>query len=206
MVTAIIDISAQVSPKMVVWDDDSPPVIERVSSIAAGDGYNLSRLVLGTHTGTHVDAPLHFIDGGEAVESLPLGALIGPVLVVDARSAEEIEAAIVEREVPAQTERVIFATRNSDLWDREGFTNDFVAISAAAASLLAERGVRLVGIDYLSVGSPETHRALLSSGVVLLEGLDLRGVAAGSYELVCLPLDVVGSDGAPARAALVSSR
>jgi len=200
-----IDISVPVRSGMIVWGDDPAPVIERVSSIAAGDGYNLSRLVLSAHTGTHVDAPLHFIDGGSSTESLSLEALIGPVLVVDARSAaEEIDAETVEREVAAGTERVIFATRNSGLWDADGFTSDFVGISPAAASLLSERGARLVGIDYLSVGSPETHRKLLSAGVVVLEGLDLSGVEAGAYRLVCLPLDIVGSDGAPARAILIS--
>jgi arylformamidase len=202
---AIIDISVPVRPGMIVWDDEAAPVVERVSSIAGGDGYNLSRLVLGAHTGTHVDAPLHFIEGGASVEHLPLEALIGPALIVDARSvAEEIDAETVEREVVTGTERVIFATRNSQLWDRDGFTNDFVGVSPAAAALLVERGVRLVGIDYLSVGAPETHRKLLSDGVVLLEGLDLRGVEAGDYRLVCLPLDIVGSDGAPARAVLIS--
>jgi arylformamidase len=202
---ATIDISVPVRPGMIVWDDESAPVVERVSSIAAGDGYNLSRLVLGAHTGTHVDAPLHFIDGGASAERLPLEVLIGPVLVVDARSvAEEIDVETVEREVAAGTERVIFATRNSQLWDADGFRSDFVGISPPAASLLLERGARLVGIDYLSVGSPETHRKLLSDGVVVLEGLDLREVEAGSYRLVCLPLDIVGSDGAPARAVLIS--
>ena len=199
----IIDISVPVRPGMIVWDDEAAPVVERVSSIAGGDGYNLSRLVLGAHTGTHVDAPLHFIEGGASAERLPLEALIGPALIVDARSAsEEIDVETVEREVPAGTERVIFATRNSELWDRCSFTSDFVGVSPPAASLLIERGVRLVGIDYLSVGSPETHRTLLSDGVVLLEGLDLRGVEAGAYRLVSLPLDIVGSDGAPARAVL----
>lgn len=202
---ATVDISVPVRPGMIVWGDDSAPVVERVSSIAAGDGYNLSRLVLGAHTGTHIDAPLHFIDGGASTEHLPLEPLIGPALVVDSRSlSEEIDAETIEREVAAGTERVIFATRNSELWDADGFTSDFVGISPAAASLLLERGARLVGIDYLSVGSPETHRKLLSDGVVVLEGLDLRGVEAGAYRLVCLPLEIVGSDGAPARAVLIS--
>jgi arylformamidase len=199
----IIDISVPLRPGMIVWDDDPAPIIERVSSIEGGDGYNLSRLVFGVHTGTHVDAPLHFIEGGASAERLPLEALIGPALVVDARAAsKEIDVETVAREVAVGTERVIFATRNSELWDGDGFTSDFVGVSPAAASLLVERGARLVGIDYLSVGSPETHRKLLSDGAVLLEGLDLRGVEAGSYRLVCLPLDIVGSDGAPARAVL----
>jgi arylformamidase len=198
----IIDLSVPVSPSTVTWKDEAPPVIERVSSIEA-DGYNLSRLVLGTHTGTHIDAPLHFIEGGGSVGAIALGALIGPVLVVDARDvAEEIDAQLVEREVSAGCERVLFATRNSELWKEPGFRSDFVGISPEAASLLVERGARLVGIDYLSVGSAEAHRELLSHGVVLLEGLDLTNVAAGSYRLAVLPLRVAGVDGAPARAVL----
>ena len=201
----IIDISVPLSPGTVSWENESTPVIERVHSIEAGDGYNLSRLVFGTHSGTHVDAPLHFIAAGGSVDQLPLDALIGPVLVVDARDVvREIGVELVERELPAGCERVLFSTRNSELWDEPGFRSDFVGISLQAATLLAERGVRLVGIDYLSVGSPETHRELLSHGVILLEGLDLRGVAAGRYRLACLPLRIVGADGAPARAVLTA--
>jgi arylformamidase len=201
----IIDVSVAVSPSTVTWENESVPVIERVSSIEAGDGFNLSRLAFGVHTGTHVDAPSHFIDGGGAVESLPLKALMGPALVVDARDVvEEIGVELVERELGEGCERVVFSTRNSELWDEAGFTKDFVGISPQAASLLVERGVRLVGIDYLSVGEPATHRELLSHGVILLEGLDLRGIKAGRYRLICLPLRLVGTDGAPARAVLTA--
>jgi len=199
----IIDLSVAVSQSTVTWENESVPVIERVNSIAAGDGYNLSRLAFGAHTGTHVDAPAHFIEGGSSTEELPLDALIGPALVVDARGvAEQIDANLVESANLAGCERVVFATRNSELWGEPGFRNDFVGISPGAASLLVEYGVKLVGVDYLSVGSPETHRELLSHGVVLLEGLDLSGVEAGRYRLICLPLRIVGSDGAPARAVL----
>jgi arylformamidase len=201
----IIDVSVPVSPSTVTWENELRPVIERVSSIEAGDGYNLSRLDFGVHTGTHVDAPSHFIDGAGSIESLPLDALIGPARVIDARGvADEIDIELVERELAEDCERVVFATRNSELWDEPGFRGDFVGISPRAASFLVERGVRLVAIDYLSVGVPETHRELLSHGVVLLEGLDLRGVEAGHYRLICLPLNIVGSDGAPARAVLTA--
>jgi arylformamidase len=201
--TEIIDISVPLGPSTVSWENESTPVIERVRSIEAGDGYNLSRLVFGSHSGTHVDAPLHFIGEGGAVDRLPLDALIGPALVIDARIvAQEIDVELLKRELPPDCERVIFSTRNSELWDEPGFRSDFVGISPDAAALLVERGVRLVGIDYLSVGSPETHRELLTHDVVLLEGLDLRGVAAGRYRLACLPLRIVGADGAPARAVL----
>ncbi len=201
----IIDVSVPLSPSTVTWENESVPVIERVSSIEAGDGFNLSRLAFGVHTGTHVDAPSHFIDGAGSVESVSLDALIGPALVVDARDvAEEIGVELVERELAEGCERVLFATRNSELWDEASFRSDFVEISPQAASLLVERGVRLVGIDYLSIGEPETHRELLSHGVVLLEGLDLREIEAGRYRLICLPLNIVGADGAPARAVLTA--
>jgi arylformamidase len=201
----IIDVSVALSPSTVSWENESATVIERVSSIEAGDGYNLSRIALGVHTGTHVDAPLHFINGADSVESLSLDALIGTALVVDARSvSEEIDAELVERSLAEGCERVLFATRNSELWDEASYRSDFVAISPQAASLLVERGVRLVGIDYLSIGEPEAHRKLLSHGVVLLEGLDLRGIEAGRYRLICLPLNIVGADGAPARAVLTA--
>lgn len=203
--TKIIDVSVAVSPSTVTWENELAPVIERISSIEAGDGYNLSRLAFGSHTGTHVDAPLHFIDGGGSIDQLPLDVLIGPALVIDARDiVKEIDAELLERELPVGCQRVLFNTRNSELWNEPGFRSDFVGISPRAASFLVERGVRLVGIDYLSVGGPETHRELLSHDVVCLEGLDLRGVAAGSYQLVCLPLRLVGADGAPARAVLTA--
>jgi arylformamidase len=203
--TEIIDVSVALSPSTVTWENESTPVVERVSSIEAGDGFNLSRLALGVHTGTHVDAPSHFIDGADSAENLPLDALIGDALVVDARGvADEIGAELVERELSEGCERVVFATRNSELWDEAGFRSDYVGISPQAASLLVERGVQLVGIDYLSVGEPETHRELLSQDVVLLEGLDLRGIKAGRYRLICLPLRIVGADGAPARAVLIA--
>jgi arylformamidase len=200
----LIDISVAVHPGMPVWEGDPPPLIERAISIEGGAEYNLSRLAFSAHTGTHVDAPLHFIDGAGSVDGLALGSMIGKVQVIDARSVEqEIDAEIVERNLPSGCERVLFATRNSELWERSEFSSDFVSISPRAASVLVGRGLRLVGIDYLSVGGPEAHRTLLSAGVVLLEGLDLRSIEAGEYELACLPLRVAGADGAPARAILI---
>lgn len=154
----IIDVSVALSPSTVTWENESIPVIERVSSIEAGDGFNLSQLAFGVHTGTHVDAPLHFIDAAGSVESLSLDALIGPALVVDARNVGgEIDAAFIERSLAGGCERVLFATRNSALWDKASYRSDFVRISPPAAALLVKRGVRLVGIDYLSIGGPETH-------------------------------------------------
>lgn len=196
----LIDVTVPLRPGMVVFPGDPEVSLGRVSSIAGGAVANVSRLEAGVHTGTHVDAPLHFRDGAPAVESLPLEVLVGPAEVVDATG--------LEREVgedfpfPSGVERLLLKTRNSELWAREAFAEDAVALSPGAARCLVELGVRLVGIDYLSVGGEEVHRTLLDAGVVVLEGLDLRGVEPGAYRLLCLPLKLVGADGAPARAIL----
>jgi arylformamidase len=207
----IFDVSLPISPDMLVWPGDPPVSLEQVASIRAGAEANVSRLALGVHTGTHVDAPHHFLDDGRTVESLPLEVLTGPVLVVRIPDRVKlITAQILEGAgIPPGTERLLFRTSNSSLWQAGAKTFDttFVAISVEAAGWLVERGVRLVGVDYLSVApyknSVPTHRALLKSGMVLLEGLDLSAVSPGAYVLYCLPLKLAGSEGAPARAILV---
>jgi arylformamidase len=198
----IIDISVSVRTGMVTYPGDPAVRLERWSSIADGAVANLSRLDFGVHSGTHVDAPLHFIDGAPGAELLSLEALIGPARVVDATGADVLDAATLAR-LDVSGERVLFKTRNSELWARDSFTEDFVSLREDGARLLIERGVRLVGIDYLSVGDEGAHHALLGAGIVAVEGLDLRGVEPGEYELICAPLKLVGSDGAPARALLV---
>jgi arylformamidase len=190
----IIDVSVPVRPGMITYPGDPEVRLERVSSIADGDVVNLSRLDFGVHSGTHVDAPLHFVDGGRSVESLPLDVLVGPCVVV-----EGLDPAAV----PAGAERVLFKTPNSRLWEREEFSQEFVALDGEAARALVERGVRLVGIDYLTIGDEEAHRVLLGAGVVAVEGLDLRGVEPGEYRLVCAPLKLEGAEGAPARVLLL---
>jgi arylformamidase len=205
----IIDISVAIQPGMIVYEGDPDVFMERVKTIAGGSSANVSRLDFGVHSGTHIDAPVHFIDGARGAETLPLDALIGPVVVADATAAtDHLDASAIERlAIPPGTERLIIKTRNSALWDRALFSPDFVGITGDAASLLVVRGVRLVGIDYLSIGPKgngvPTHVALLEAGVVILEGLDLRGVEPGLYDLACLPLKIVGSDGAPCRAVLI---
>jgi len=190
----IIDVSVPVRPGMITYPGDPEVRLERVSSIAGGDVVNLSRLDLGVHSGTHVDAPLHFVDGGPSVETLPLDVLVGPCVVV-----EGLDPAAV----PPGAERVLFKTPNSRLWDRDEFSEDFVALDAEAARPLVAAGVRLVGIDYLSIGDEEAHRILLGAGVVAVEGLDLREVEPGEYRLVCAPLKLEGAEGAPARVLLL---
>ncbi len=199
--TEIIDISVPVRPGMVTYPGDPAVSLERVVSIADGADYNLSRLDFGVHTGTHVDAPLHFIDGAPAVESLPLDVLVGPARVIDLTSAERLDAAaFAGLELP---ERVLLKTPNSELWSRDAFAEEFLALTEDGARTVIEAGVRLIGIDYLSIGDEAAHRALLGARVVALEGLDLREVEPGEYELICAPLKLVGADGAPARTFLV---
>jgi arylformamidase len=196
----IIDVSVPVRPGMAVYPGDPQVTLERVASLAGGDIANISRLALGVHTGTHVDAPVHFIDGAPAVEALPLDVLLGPARVVDLTSADRLDAAAFDGvDLP---ERVLLKTRNSELWKLDSFAEDFLSLTADAARVLVDAGVRLVGIDYLSIGDEAAHGVLLAADVVPIEGLDLRGVEPGEYELVCAPLKLVGSDGAPARVLL----
>jgi arylformamidase len=174
-----------------------------VSSIAGGAVANLSRLDFGVHSGTHVDAPVHFVEGAPAAESLPLDVLIGAAQVVDATAVERQLDEPTLAALDLRGDRILFKTRNSQLWSREEFADDFVSLTADGAALLLTRGVRLVGIDYLSIGDEAAHLALLRAGVVTIEGLDLRQVEPGDYQLVCAPLKLVGSDGAPARVLLL---
>jgi arylformamidase len=185
-------------------------MIERVREIAKGANANVSRLVCGVHVGTHVDAPVHFIDGSTGVEAIPLRLLIGRAYVVHLPNVSVIDEDTLEGSgIPPRTRRVLFKTSNSSYW-AEGehkFKKDFVAIDASGASWLVQKKVKLVGIDYLSVApfnaSRETHHILLENGVVVVEGLNLSEVNQGRYMLYCLPLKIIGSDGAPARAILV---
>jgi arylformamidase len=195
----IHDISVPLRTGMAVYPGDPTFAIRRVMSLSSGDVANVSQIELGVHTGTHVDAPLHFFEETAAVVALDLEVLVGRALVVDVPGDGDIGPGAV----PDGAERVLFKTRNSEAWGREGYYEDSATISPEAAARLVDAGVRLVGIDYLSVGSVETHRTLLRAGVIALEGIDLREVEPGAYTLVCLPLKLEGSDGAPARAILI---
>ncbi|HEY8172098.1 MAG TPA: cyclase family protein [Dehalococcoidia bacterium] len=205
----IIDVSVPIRPGMIVYEGDPDIRMQRVASIADGAICNITSLDLGVHTGTHIDAPVHFIEGAGGVESVALDALIGPAVVVDAIGiSRDIDAAALrELMLPDGAERVIFKTPNSELWSRASFSSEFFGLTEDGARALVDRSVRLVGIDYLSIapmGNPApTHVALLGAGIVILEGLDLRNVRPGNYTLMCLPLRLEGSDGAPARTVLV---
>jgi len=187
---------------MITYPGDPVVRMERVASIAAGAAMNLTRLDFGTHSGTHIDAPIHFVENAPATEALPVDVLVGPARVaelgvdgqwIDAAALDGIELA----------ERLLLKTRNSELWGRDSFSETFVSLNGDGARAMLRAGVRLIGIDYLSIGDWDAHRALLRSGVVVVEGLDLRGVEPGEYQLVCAPVKLVGSDGAPARVFLI---
>jgi arylformamidase len=205
-----IDISVPVRNGMVHWPGDPPFHIERATDQEKGDVATVSRMELGVHTGTHMDAPLHFIRHARSIDTLPLDATVGPARVIPIRDTKSIRREELIPHAIAAGERILFKTANSDhLWDSDRFDEDFVFISQDGARYLAERGVRTVGVDYLSVGGfhidgPETHQALLGAGIWIIEGLNLHGVEPGEYELVCLPLRLMGAEGSPARAILRS--
>ena len=209
----IYDISLTISPTLPIWPGDPVLKIEKFESMDKGAHNNVSRISAGVHLGTHVDAPYHFINDGRTVEQLPLDVLTGPCYVVQLPDGvEAITAKVLEQtEINSEMKRVLFGTRNSHLWARgeAEFQTDFVAITEDGAEWLVERGVQLVGVDYLSVApygdSVPTHTVLLEAGVVVVEGLNLSNVMRGFYDLYCLPLKIAGCDGAPARAILIQS-
>lgn len=207
----IIDITLTITNDLVTWPDGPRVEMVQFSRIADGARSNNTKLSMGAHTGTHVDAPAHFVLGGSTVEAMDLNVLIGPALVVEVPDADEITPDVLDGlAIPAGTQRLLFRTRNSALWTRHepDFRTDYVAVSGSAARWLVEHGVRLVGVDYLSVAPWNDlltcHDVLLGAGVVVVEGLALDGVPAGEYQLICLPTKLGGSDGAPARAVLVT--
>jgi arylformamidase len=208
----IYDLSVPLSSGIPTYPGDPEIEIQDWSSLSKGDAANVSLLRFGAHSGTHVDAPAHFIDGAPRVDALPLDVLIGEAEVLDVpNDLKSIDLSFVRAHYQSGIKRVLFKTRNSVLWKRSGsrFEQQYAYLDLEAATHLVEQGVRLVGIDYLSIeqfkqeGHP-THRALLSKGVVIVEGLNLNDVPAGKYELICLPLRISGGlgDGAPARAVL----
>jgi arylformamidase len=201
------DVTVPVRNGMPVFEGDPAVALTRMQSMDAGAICDVSRLDFGVHTGTHIDAPSHFIPGAPSIERVPLDAMLGPAVVVDATGLRaHVTASDIGSLAIDGAERVLFKTANSALWGGDAFSRDFIALLPDAAAALVEHGVRLVGIDYLSVapfGDPRpTHVALLRAGVVILEGLDLRRVNPGAYTLTCLPLLIDGSDGAPARVVL----
>lgn len=204
----VIDISIPNGPGQHVYPGDPEPRVEPVRQITKGDVCNLSLLHMGSHTGTHVDAPYHFLQDGPRLGDVPLDRMVGPCLVADLRGRRAVDAASLRGVTLAPGDILVCLTDNSARWNAAVFQRDFTYITRDAADVLVERGVRAVGMDYLSIeefGSPDfpVHHRLLGAGVFVIEGLDLRQVAPGRYVLVCLPLKLPDLDGAPARAVLL---
>lgn len=203
-----IDISVTIKAGMVHWPDNPEIRVEKMLDMERGDVCNVSVLSLGSHTGTHMDAPLHFIRGGKGLDRMPLDATIGSCRVIEIKDREAVKVEEIRNQRIKAGERILFKIRNSNgAWKSDNFDEDFVYISKEAATYLAKAKVMTVGIDYLSVGGfkrdgIETHHALLGAGIWVIEGLNLARIKPGKYELNCLPLKVLNSDGAPARALL----
>jgi arylformamidase len=203
----LIDVSVPLDANVPTYPGNTPYSLEPIKRIARGDSSNVSTIHLSAHSGTHVDAPRHFFDSGTGAESLPLEMLIGRARVIEVSTrkgigAEELGAAHLDEDA-----RVLIKTSNSRFWGSPEFHPDFIGVTESGAQYLLDHGIKVVGVDYLSVeefkkpGAP-AHHVLLGGGVIVIEGLNLRDVEPGVYEMFCLPLALVGSDGAPARVVL----
>lgn len=205
----IYDISLTISPSLFGWPGDGMPQMERVLKMEDGDIANVTHLNMSAHTGTHIDAPYHFLKDGNTVENLPLDILIGQAQVIEITGEPILTAQVLkEAKIPPNTKRLLIKTQNSEQWKcgAKEFIEDYVAISGDGAEYLVELGVQLVGVDYLSVAPFDapipTHRTLLGASVVIIEALNLADIEPGTYTLYCLPLKLAGADGAPARVVL----
>ena len=202
------DISVALRDGMACWPGDPAPRVEQVAFMDQGSVCNVTKLHMSAHTATHMDAPRHFINAGAGIDQMPLDSVIGPARVVEIHDPVAIRRAELEKLDLKSGERILFKTRNSSVaWEQPEFFKDFVYIADEGAQYLVERGVKTVGLDYLSIGgfyhdTVETHVTILGAGIAVIEGLDLSGVEAGDYELICLPLKIAGADGAPARVVL----
>jgi arylformamidase len=206
----LIDVSVPLDENLPTYPGNTPYSLQAVKRITRGDSSNVSTVHMSAHSGTHVDAPRHFFDKSPGVEGLALEILIGRARVIEITSRKGIGADELTDIDLSDDIRVLFKTSNSRLWGSGSFQKDYVGVTEAGARHLVEHGIKLVGVDYLSVepfkkpGAP-THHLLLGAGIIVIEGLNLRDVEPGIYEMFCLPLVLVGADGAPARVVLRKS-
>jgi arylformamidase len=206
----LIDITLTLSEKLPTWPGDPKIKLKKISRIQDGADANVTALSMAVHAGTHIDAPHHFVDDGYSAEDIPLDLMVGPATVIELPVRETITRQDLEQAgIPAHSKRLLLKTPNSRLWEEKDyrFKEDFIALGADAAEYLVERGTTLVGVDYLSVAPFDnpapTHQTLLKAGILIIESLNLSKVNAGDYSLLCLPLKIAGSDGAPARVLLM---
>ena len=206
--TGWIDASVPISDSMVHWPGDPAVKIKHLSDMDQGDDYTVSHISMMVHTGTHMDAPLHFTKSKTGMDKMPLDATVGKTRVIEIHSKDYITPEELRPHRLRKGERLLFKTRNSkSRWDRKPFNKKFIPLSIDAARFLAERKIKTLGVDYLSIGEydgnvVEVHRTILKAGIWVIEGLDLSKIEPGDYEMICLPLKIVKSDGAPARAIL----
>jgi arylformamidase len=206
----IIDITLPLQDGVPCWPSSAGFKLTQVADMECGDVCNASQIACDVHIGTHVDAPLHFVKGAKSVEQLDLSRFVGPAVVAHISDGDEsiTRETLARLGLPAGIKRLLLRTRNSSrrLLEQKEFQTDFVALTDDAAAWLVDAGVELIGIDYLSIqrfhDGPRTHQVLLGAGVVVVEGLNLVNAPAGEFELICLPMKLVGSDGAPVRAIL----
>jgi arylformamidase len=204
------DITLPFREDLPCWPGDPIPTIEKVKDMAKGDSCQVTQISTNVHMGTHIDAPIHFVEGGKDIASLSLDVLMGTVFVVELLNKDKISVeSLEEANIPSNITRLLIKTNNSALWENlnHTFISDYVALTPDAAQWIVEQGIQLVGIDYLSIerfkeNDNRTHKILLEKEVIVVEGLDLSKIESGYYQLVCLPIKLVGSDGAPARVIL----
>ncbi len=201
-----IDLSLTLKSNMVHWPTDPPFSIARVREMDKGDAVNFSKIIMGAHSGTHVDAPAHFIKGAKGVDQILIDSLIGPARIIEIADVDTIKEKALAGHGIKKGERILLRTRNSinKILHKDTFSEDFVYMEKGAAEFLVARGIKTLGIDYLSVGGykkdgPEVHRMLLGAGILIIEGLDLTEALPGRYHMICLPIKILDSDGAPAR-------
>ena len=201
-----IDVSLTLKSNMVHWPGDPPFSIERVREMDRGDTVNLSKITMGAHSGTHVDAPVHFIKGAKGVDRLLFDLLIGPARIIEIADTDTIKEKELAGHGIKKGERILLRTRNSikKILYSDTFSEDFVYMEKGAAEFLVTRGIKTLGVDYLSVGGykkngSDVHRTLLNAEILVIEGLDLTEALPGDYNMICLPMKILGSDGAPAR-------
>jgi arylformamidase len=205
----LIDVTVPLDESLPTYPNNTPFTLEPIKRLARGDSANLSTVHMSAHAGTHVDAPRHFFDDRPGTEALPLEMLIGRARVIEIRAAHGVSAEDLAGIDLSEDVRVLIKTQNSRLWGSREFHAEYVGVSESGARHLVEHGVKVVGVDYLSVelfktpGAP-AHHVLLGAGTIVIEGLNLRDVEPGVYDMFCLPLRIVGSDGAPARVVLRS--
>jgi arylformamidase len=208
-----IDISLTLKSDMVHWPGDPPVFIDRVREMDRGDMVNLSKITMGAHSGTHVDAPVHYIKGAKGVDRLLFDLLIGPARIIEIADTDTIKEKELAGHGIKKGERILLRTRNSikKILFSDTFSEDFVYMEKGAAEFLVTRGIKTLGVDYLSVGGykkngSDVHRTLLSAEVIVIEGLDLTEVLPGDYDMICLPMKILDSDGAPARVILKTAK